>query len=147
MFLQVAKSVQERVKNWMSYTWQHQNIFDESKFLEYLPMKMRTDIAMRVHYSILGKVKLFKNTDPGKCSLDFVPLLFHLGSCVMFSRLTKRLGCSAQTCDISPWRLHLQKRRSGKRNVHNQDRTGSGKAGVIHTVRMCTILGHFDPPP
>ena len=49
-------------------------ILDERKLLEYLPMKMRTDIAMRVHYSILGKVKLFKNTDPGLLK-DLVVLL------------------------------------------------------------------------
>ena len=43
----VAKPVQDRVKQWMTYTWQHHKIFDENKLLEFLPMKMRTDIAMR----------------------------------------------------------------------------------------------------
>ena len=50
----VAKSVQERVKRWMNYTWAHQNTFDENKALEFLPPKMRTDIAMRVHFVTLG---------------------------------------------------------------------------------------------
>ena len=32
--------------------------FDESKVLEFLPLKSRTDIAMRVHYHTLVKVRL-----------------------------------------------------------------------------------------
>ena len=40
-------------------------IFEENQLLEYLPMKMRTDLAMRVHFPTLGKVKLFKNCEPG----------------------------------------------------------------------------------
>ena len=50
----VSKSVQERVKRWMNYTWENQNTFDENKALEFLPPKMRTDIAMRVHFATLG---------------------------------------------------------------------------------------------
>jgi hypothetical protein len=50
----------------MSYTWSTQKSFDENKILEFLPPKMRTDIAMRVHFSTLGKVKLFRNCEPGK---------------------------------------------------------------------------------
>jgi hypothetical protein len=50
----VAKPVQERVKRWMNYTWANQNTFDENKALEFLPPKMRTDIAMRVHFATLG---------------------------------------------------------------------------------------------
>ena len=61
----VAKNVQERVKRWMNYTWSTHKTFNENKILEFLPLKMRTDIAMRVHYSTLGKVKLFRNCEPG----------------------------------------------------------------------------------
>ena len=67
-------SHQERVKRWMNYTWTQQKSFDEHAMLSYLPMKMRTDIAMRVHYSTLGKVKLFKNCEPGLLK-DLVVLL------------------------------------------------------------------------
>jgi hypothetical protein len=49
----------------MSYTWSTQKSFDENKILDFLPPKMRTDIAMRVHFSTLGKVKLFRNCEPG----------------------------------------------------------------------------------
>ena len=58
----------------MDYTWTQQKSFDEHAMLSYLPMKMRTDIAMRVHYSTLGKVKLFKNCEPGLLK-DLVVLL------------------------------------------------------------------------
>ena len=70
----VNKSVQDRVKMWLSYTWSRQNIFDENKLLEFLPLKMRTDIAMRVHFSTLRKVKLFKNCEPSLLK-DLVVLL------------------------------------------------------------------------
>ena len=56
----VAKPVQERVKRWMNYTWAHQNTFDENKVLEFLPLKMRTDIAMRVHFATLGSETKFR---------------------------------------------------------------------------------------
>ena len=65
---------QERVKRWMHYTWSQQKSFDEHAMLSYLPLKMRTDIAMRVHYSTLGKVKLFRNCEPGLLK-DLVVLL------------------------------------------------------------------------
>ena len=65
---------QDRVKKWMDYTWSQQKSFDEHAMLSYLPLKMRTDIAMRVHYSTLGKVKLFRNCEPGLLK-DLVVLL------------------------------------------------------------------------
>ena len=58
----------------MDYTWSQQKSFDEHAMLSYLPLKMRTDIAMRVHYSTLGKVKLFRNCEPGLLK-DLVVLL------------------------------------------------------------------------
>ena len=42
--------------------------------LSFLPPKMRTDVAMRVHYRTLMKVKLFRNCDPGLVK-DLVVLL------------------------------------------------------------------------
>ena len=58
----------------MSYTWSTQKSFDENKILEFLPLKMRTDIAMRVHFSTLGKVKLFRNCEPGKTHKAHIPI-------------------------------------------------------------------------
>ena len=56
---------QERVKLWLQYTWEHQKIFNESEVLAFLPPKMRTDLALKVHYATLSKVKLFQDCDTG----------------------------------------------------------------------------------
>ena len=57
--------VQDRVKLWMHYTWEHQKIFNENEVLSFLPPKMRTDLALKVHYATLSKVKLFQDCDTG----------------------------------------------------------------------------------
>ena len=57
--------VQDRVKLWMEYTWEHQKIFNENEVLSFLPPKMRTDLALKVHYATLSKVKLFQDCDTG----------------------------------------------------------------------------------
>ncbi|XP_073987880.1 cyclic nucleotide-gated ion channel subunit B isoform X1 [Rhodnius prolixus] len=53
----------ERVKTWFSYTWQQQHTLDESRVLDTLPHKMKTDVAINVHISTLNKVQLFKDCD------------------------------------------------------------------------------------
>ena len=45
---QVPPLVQDRVKLWMQYTWEHQKSFDENIILSFLPAKMRTDLALQV---------------------------------------------------------------------------------------------------
>ena len=57
--------VQQRVKLWMEYTWNQQKSFDENKVLSFLPLKMRTDLALLIHYRTLSKVKLFQDCDSG----------------------------------------------------------------------------------
>ena len=59
------RTTQERVKLWLQYTWEHQKIFNESEVLAFLPPKMRTDLALKVHYATLSKVKLFQDCDTG----------------------------------------------------------------------------------
>lgn len=71
------KKVQYRVKMWLNYTWERQKSFDENEVLDFLPLKMRTDIAMRVHYHTLVKVKLFRNCEPGLLK-DLVVLLRYI---------------------------------------------------------------------
>ena len=63
--LQVPNVVQTRVKLWMHYTWNQQNSFNEDKVLSFLPLKMRTDLALQIHYPTLSKVKLFQDCDNG----------------------------------------------------------------------------------
>ncbi|XP_014249792.1 cyclic nucleotide-gated cation channel beta-1 [Cimex lectularius] len=53
----------ERVKTWFSYTWQQQHTLDESRVLDTLPHKMKTDVAINVHIQTLNKVQLFKDCD------------------------------------------------------------------------------------
>ena len=65
MVVMVMRTTQERVKLWLQYTWEHQKIFNESEVLAFLPPKMRTDLALKVHYATLSKVKLFQDCDTG----------------------------------------------------------------------------------
>jgi hypothetical protein len=69
----VPSLVQQRVKLWMEYTWRQQKSFNESHILDFLPLKMRTDLALQIHYRTLSKVKLFQDCDSGllKASSDF----------------------------------------------------------------------------
>ena len=63
--IMMMRMIQERVKLWLQYTWEHQKIFNESEVLAFLPPKMRTDLALKVHYATLSKVKLFQDCDTG----------------------------------------------------------------------------------
>jgi hypothetical protein len=63
--MQVPSLVQQRVKLWMEYTWRQQKSFNESHILDFLPLKMRTDLALQIHYRTLSKVKLFQDCDSG----------------------------------------------------------------------------------
>ena len=63
--MMMMRTTQERVKLWLQYTWEHQKIFNESEVLAFLPPKMRTDLALKVHYATLSKVKLFQDCDTG----------------------------------------------------------------------------------
>ena len=65
MVVMMMMMTQERVKLWLQYTWEHQKIFNESEVLAFLPPKMRTDLALKVHYATLSKVKLFQDCDTG----------------------------------------------------------------------------------
>ena len=65
MVMMRMRTTQERVKLWLQYTWEHQKIFNESEVLAFLPPKMRTDLALKVHYATLSKVKLFQDCDTG----------------------------------------------------------------------------------
>ncbi|XP_011410082.2 PREDICTED: cyclic nucleotide-gated cation channel beta-1-like [Amphimedon queenslandica] len=56
----IPPEIQKKVKDWSDYTFTHQRMLHEDKALESLPKKMRSDIAMNVHFSTLSKVKIFK---------------------------------------------------------------------------------------
>ncbi|XP_035706955.1 cyclic nucleotide-gated cation channel beta-3 [Folsomia candida] len=61
--LGVHKKLQNKVKLWLSYTWEQQKTLDESKILDLLPDKMRTDVALDLHVETLSKVKLFHHCE------------------------------------------------------------------------------------
>ncbi|XP_066938959.1 cyclic nucleotide-gated channel beta-1 isoform X2 [Macrobrachium rosenbergii] len=61
--LNVPPLLQDRVRQWFTYTWQMQKTLDEMKCLQSLPKKMRTDIAINVHIQTLSKVQLFQDCD------------------------------------------------------------------------------------
>eukprot|EP00093_Oithona_nana_P009758 09758.XXX_496765_495461_1 [CDS] Oithona nana genome sequencing. len=74
-----------RVKIWCQHTWKTQKSFDESAILEFLPSKMRTDMALDIHYKTISKVNLFFGCDPGLLKALVVrlrPMLFLPGDII-----------------------------------------------------------------
>lgn len=74
-----------RVKVWCQHTWKTQKSFDESAILEFLPSKMRTDMALDIHYKTISKVNLFFGCDPGLLKALVVrlkPMLFLPGDII-----------------------------------------------------------------
>jgi len=61
--LNLSEDIQTRVRDWLNHAWDQKRIFYESKIFSYLPHKIRTDIALDVHYDILSKVDLFKRCE------------------------------------------------------------------------------------
>ncbi|RZF34690.1 hypothetical protein LSTR_LSTR002772 [Laodelphax striatellus] len=61
--MNLPPKVIERVKTWFSFTWEQQHTLDESRILDSLPDKMKTDVAINVHFHTLNKVQLFKDCD------------------------------------------------------------------------------------
>ncbi|XP_014666889.1 PREDICTED: cGMP-gated cation channel alpha-1-like isoform X2 [Priapulus caudatus] len=58
--LKVPNELQDRVKLWFNYNWEQQKTLNENAALDILPLKMRTDLAINVHYQTLIKVQLFQ---------------------------------------------------------------------------------------
>lgn len=63
--MNVPEETVSRVKMWCQHTWKTQKSFDELAILEFLPSKMRTDVALDVHLKTIKGVKLFHGCDPG----------------------------------------------------------------------------------
>ncbi|CAE1332046.1 CNGB1 [Acanthosepion pharaonis] len=61
--INLPKEMQARVRNWFNYNWEQQKTLDENSLIEYLPRKMRIDLAIQVHYSTLSKLKIFQDCD------------------------------------------------------------------------------------
>ena len=94
MMMMMMVMTQERVKLWLQYTWEHQKIFNESEVLAFLPPKMRTDLALKVHYATLSKVKLFQDCDTGADIVTVLcrnTLLTHAGLAGLLKELVTKL--------------------------------------------------------
>ena len=77
--LHLPKITQQRVKDWLNFTWRQQNTFDELAILSTLPNKSCTDISLNLHLEMLKQVELFHCVErPVICELvNFLrPILF-----------------------------------------------------------------------
>ncbi|KAI1295502.1 Cyclic nucleotide-gated cation channel beta-1 [Halotydeus destructor] len=61
--LNLPEELQRKIRLWLNFTWEQQKTFDENKILNLLPSKMKTDLALSVHYHMLKKVELFKECE------------------------------------------------------------------------------------
>ncbi|OQV26232.1 Cyclic nucleotide-gated cation channel beta-1 [Hypsibius exemplaris] len=61
--LKIPKELQDRVRAWLLFNWEQQKTIDERQLLEGLPTKLRSDLAMEVHFGVIHKVALFKEID------------------------------------------------------------------------------------
>ncbi|XP_046387166.1 cyclic nucleotide-gated cation channel beta-3 [Ischnura elegans] len=59
--IHLPEGAQKRVFQWLTHTWEHQQVLDEQEVLEWLPSKLRGDVALDVHEVSLSKVHLFRH--------------------------------------------------------------------------------------
>ncbi|CAG2232835.1 CNGB1 [Mytilus edulis] len=83
--LNLPKEMREKVRVWFLYNWQQQKVLDEKALMDTLPTKLRTDLAIHVHFNPLSKVKLFQDCDKSllfNLVLKFKPMLYLPGEYV-----------------------------------------------------------------
>ena len=61
--LKIPKELQGRVRAWLLFNWEQQKTIDERHLLDGLPTKLRSDLAMEVHFGVIHKVALFREID------------------------------------------------------------------------------------
>nr|XP_037284164.1 cyclic nucleotide-gated cation channel beta-3-like [Rhipicephalus microplus] len=61
--LGLPDDLQRRVRLWLNHTWAQKKTLDENSILATLPRKMKTDIAISVHYNTLAKVQFFQDCE------------------------------------------------------------------------------------
>ncbi|KAJ8045564.1 Cyclic nucleotide-gated channel rod photoreceptor subunit alpha [Holothuria leucospilota] len=62
---QVPEQIQSRVKKWSNYAWSRTQALEDQQFLEFLPPRLRAEIAIHVHLETLQKVKIFEDCEEG----------------------------------------------------------------------------------
>ncbi|VDD81639.1 unnamed protein product [Mesocestoides corti] len=53
----------DKVRTWFNYNWDQQKTLDENMLIDALPLKLKTDMLIDVHYKTLSKVSLFKDCE------------------------------------------------------------------------------------
>ncbi|CAH8668068.1 unnamed protein product [Heterobilharzia americana] len=61
--LHAPEHVVNKVRSWFMYNWDQQKTFDENSLFESLPIKLKSDLAISVHFHTLSKVSLFQNCE------------------------------------------------------------------------------------
>ncbi|CAL8103036.1 unnamed protein product [Calicophoron daubneyi] len=61
--LHAPTEVVDKVRTWFMYNWDQQKTFDENSLFETLPIKLKSDLAISVHFHTLNKVSLFQNCE------------------------------------------------------------------------------------
>ncbi|CAH8604102.1 unnamed protein product [Dicrocoelium dendriticum] len=61
--LRAPVHVVNKVRTWFVYNWEQQKTFDENSLFEVLPIKLKRDLAISVHFQTLSKVSLFQNCE------------------------------------------------------------------------------------
>ncbi|VDP50698.1 unnamed protein product [Schistosoma curassoni] len=58
--LHAPQHVVDKVRSWFMYNWDQQKTFNENSLFECLPIKLKSDLAISVHFHTLSKVTLFQ---------------------------------------------------------------------------------------
>ncbi|KAL5105395.1 Cyclic nucleotide-gated cation channel beta-3 [Taenia crassiceps] len=53
----------DMVRTWFNHNWRQQKTLDENMLIDALPLKLKKDVLIDVHYKTLSKVSLFKNCE------------------------------------------------------------------------------------
>ncbi|CAH8663559.1 unnamed protein product [Schistosoma guineensis] len=61
--LHAPQHVVDKVRSWFMYNWDQQKTFNENSLFECLPIKLKSDLAISVHFHTLSKVTLFQNCE------------------------------------------------------------------------------------
>ncbi|XP_074602598.1 cyclic nucleotide-gated channel beta-3-like [Brevipalpus obovatus] len=125
-----------RVRQWITHTWEQQKLFNENKIFYTLPMKIRTDLAMDIHYKMLSQVDLFKECDKNvirDIAVKLKPILFLPGNYIC---------CKGEV----GYEMYIVSK--GKVNILREDRIGNesricelGPGGVFGEIAVLGIPG------
>jgi hypothetical protein len=59
-YRQLSPELQDRMRNYYSFLWSRQSVFDEASILSELPTHLRRDVALSVNKGVIGRVPFFQ---------------------------------------------------------------------------------------